>query len=153
MSEAGITEQLKNIFWPSTDSKVSTAAMLLSLTSTIAGEEKVKALLRTEGLKFAVTEVGGKSGGEFQDKISRSVIGCCLNNKIIEKSPTSIHALLHAVEEAKKGMMVNVATSVSLAIKVAVVRDEHWIAVALFGQSAIHPITNHHRSGLGVMHL
>ncbi|MGJ7919277.1 HutP family protein [Neobacillus sp. LXY-4] len=153
MSEAGINELLKNTFWPSTESKVSTAAMLLSLTSTLSGEERVKSLLRAEGLKFAVTEVGGKTGGEFQDKVSRSIIGCCLNNNIIHKTSNEIHALLHAVEEAKRGMMVNVASSVSLAIKVAVVRDDHWIAVAMYGQSAIHPITNHHRSGLGVMHL
>ncbi|WP_339064025.1 HutP family protein [Tepidibacillus marianensis] len=50
-------------------------------------------------------------------------------------------------------MLVNVSSSVSLAVKVAVVRDHHWIAVAMYGLSAIHPITNHHRIGLGIMHL
>lgn len=153
MSERESLDQLKELFWPSSNSKAGTAAMLLALTSTIKGEEKIKSLLRSEGLKMAVTEVGGKNNGDFQDKMTRAVIGGCLNNNIIDKSSSSIHALLHAVEEAKKGVIVNTSTSASLALKVAVVRDEHWIAVSIFGQSAIHPITNHHRAGLGMMHL
>jgi len=153
MSERESLEQLKDIFWPSASSKAGTAAMLLSLTSTIKGEEKIKSLIRSEGLKMAVTEVGGKNSGEFQDKVTRAVMGGCLNNGIIEKTTASIHALLHAVEEAKKGVLINASTSASLALKVAVVRDEQWIAVAIYGQSAIHPITNHHRAGLGMMHL
>ena len=47
----------------------------------------------------------------------------------------------------------NVATSSSLALKIAIVRKEHWIAVAIFGQSALHYMTNHERAGLGVMHI
>jgi hut operon positive regulatory protein len=153
MSELQSLEQLKEIFWPSSNSKVATSAMLLAITSTIKGEEKIKSLIRSEGLKMAVTEVGGKNNGDFQDKLTRAVMGGCLNNGIIEKTSSAIHALLHAVEEAKKGILVNTSTSASLALKVAVVRDEHWIGVAIYGQSAIHPITNHHRAGLGMMHL
>lgn len=56
-------------------------------------------------------------------------------------------------KKRKKGILVSVNTSVSLALKIAVVRDEHWIAVALFGKSALHYMTNHERAGLGVMHI
>jgi hut operon positive regulator len=153
MSDFENLEMLKDTFWPSSNSKVATAAMLLALTSTIKGEEKIKSLIRTEGLKMAVTEVGGKNNADFQDKMTRAVIGGCLNNGLIDKTPTAIHALLHAVEEAKRGVMVNASTSASLALKVSVVRDDHWIGVAIYGQSAIHPITNHYRAGLGIMHL
>ncbi len=146
-------EIVKDFFWPGTDSKVGTASVLLALSSNLRGEESIKELLIREGLKCVVTEVGGKSYGEFQDKITKSVIGACLNNGIIEKSSSSIHAVLHAAEEAKKGILVNVSSSVSLAVKIAVVKDSHWIAVAMYGLSAIHPITNHHRIGLGIMHL
>jgi hut operon positive regulator len=133
---------------------VPSAAMLLALTRTIEDEESAKKLLSNHGYKFVVTEVGGNSGvSDFQHKTTKAVIGAALNSKLIAKTPTDVHALLHAAEEAKKGILVNVASSVSLAVKIAIVKDEQWIAVALYGESAIHPLTNHERAGLGVMHL
>ena len=133
---------------------VGTASMLLALTRTMADEQAVKQLLAEHGYRFVVTEVGGNSAmNEFQTKTTRAVIGAALNSGIIVKSATNYHALLHAVEEAKRGIMVNVASSASLAVKIAIVRDKDWIAVALFGESALHPVTNHERAGLGVMHL
>ena len=133
---------------------VATAAMLLALTRTISDEETVKKMLADKGYRFVVTEVGGKSSlTEFQEKTTKAVIGAALNSGIIGKSATNYHALLHATDEAKRGIMVNVASSVSLAVKIAIVRDDSWIAVALFGDSALHPLTNHERAGLGVMHL
>lgn len=133
---------------------VGTAAMLLALTRTMQDEETLKSMLAGRGYRCVVTEVGGKSSLlEFQEKTTRAVIGAALNCGIITKSPTNYHALLHATEEAKRGIMVNVATSASLAVKIAIVRDDAWIAVALFGESALHQMTNHERAGLGIMHL
>lgn len=133
---------------------VATAAMLLALTRTMQDEETAKIMLADQGYKYVVTEVGGKSSiAEFQEKTTKAVIGAALNSGIITKSPANYHALLHATEEAKRGIMVNVASSASLAVKIAIVRDSTWIAVALFGESALHPVTNHERAGLGVMHL
>ena len=43
--------------------------------------------------------------------------------------------------------------SQDLALKIAIVRNTHWIAVGMFGESAMHPLTNHERCGLGIMHL
>lgn len=133
---------------------VGTAAMLLALTRTMEDEESVKKLLYEQGFKFVVTEVGGNSAmTEFQTKVTKAVLGAALNSGIISKQPTNYHALLHATDEAKRGILVNVASSASLAVKIAIVRDDLWIAVALFGESAIHPLTNHERAGLGIMHL
>lgn len=72
---------------------------------------------------------------------------------LFKKTTNDIHALIHATEEAKKGILVNVSTSANLAMKIAVARDDTWIAVALFGKSALHYMTNHDRAGLGVMHI
>ncbi len=133
---------------------VGTAAMLLALTRTIADEEAAKRMLFEQGYKVVVTEVGGNSAvSEFQSKVTKAVLGASLNSGIISKTPTNYHALLHATDEAKRGILVNVASSASIAVKIAIVRDEQWIAVALFGVSAIHPLTNHERAGLGIMHL
>ena len=133
---------------------VGTAAMLLALNRTMADEEAVKRMLTGQGFRVVVTEVGGNSAvSEFQGKVTKSVLGAALNSGIISKTPTNYHALLHATDEAKRGILVNVASSASIAVKIAIVRDEAWIAVALFGESAIHPLTNHERAGLGLMHL
>ena len=133
---------------------VGVAAMLLALTRTLKDEETAKRALTEVGHKFVVTEVGGKtSDDDFHEKVNRAVIGASLNSGIIEKTANDIHALIHATEEAKKGILVSVSSSASLALKIAVVRDDGWLAVALFGKSALHYMTNHERAGLGVMHI
>lgn len=132
---------------------VGNAAMLLALTWNLVLEDEVKGILTKEGFKYVVTEVGGVSSGEFQEKAIKAVMGASLNQGIIDKNAADVHALLHATAEAKRGILVNNSTSTSLAVKIAVVRKGKWIAVALFGQSAIHPLTNHERAGLGVMHI
>lgn len=126
------------------------AAMLLALTQTIYDEEKVKQIVAKNGFKAVVTEVGGRTSfDDFNEKINRAVIGASLNSGVIQKTTNDIHALIHATEEAKKGILV----SANLAMKIAVARDDTWIAVALFGKSALHYMTNHDRAGLGVMHI
>ena len=122
--------------------------MMLALTQTIYDEDLAKKLVAKKGLKAVVTEVGGKTSfDDFNERINRAVIGACLNSGLIEKKS------IHATEEAKRGLLVSVSTSASLALKIAVSRNEHWIAVALFGKSALHYMTNHERAGLGVMHI
>ena len=133
---------------------VGVAAMLLALTRTLKDEETAKRALTEAGHKFVVTEVGGKTSyDDFHEKVNRAVIRASLNSGIIEKTANDIHALIHATEEAKKGILVSVSSSASLALKIAVVRGSGWLAVALFGKSALHYMTNHERAGLGVMHI
>lgn len=127
-------------------------AILLSVSEDREVEEFIKLNLNKKGFKSAVTEVGGKSS-EFNDKIISAVTGAALNNNIIEKRPTSMHALLHATIEAVKSLSLNIPLDVSLMMKVAIVSDSHWIAVSMFGKSALHPLTNHERMGFGIMHL
>ena len=133
---------------------VGVAAMLLALTRTLKDEETAKRALTEAGHKFVVTEVGGKTSyDDFHEKVNRAVIGASLNSGIIEKTANDIHALIHATEEAKKGILVSVSSSASLALKIAGVRGSGWLAVALFGKAALHYMTNHERAGLGVMHI
>lgn len=130
------------------------AAMLLALTQTLHDEEHAKRAVTIPGRRFVVTEVGGKSCvDDFQEKVNRAVIGASLNAKLIEKLPNEVHAIIHALEEAKKGIMPNISSGAHLALKIAIVRDSRWIAVAMFGKSALHYITNHERAGLGIMHI
>ena len=128
-------------------------AMRLAITRTIAEENEMKSRLQSDLWKVVVTEVGGRSSKDFQEKINRAVMGASLNGGVIEKQSHEIHALLHACEEAKRGVFINVASDTDLALKVAIVRRNHWIAVAIFGNSAIHPMSSHERCGLGVMNI
>lgn len=133
---------------------VGYCAMRLAMTRSIYEENTVKnELAKSKDFQFVVTEVGGSSKKDFQEKMSRSILGAALNAGLIQKLPHEVHALFHAAEEAKRGTLVNISSDVHLALKVAIVRREHWIAVAIFGDSAIHPITCHERCGLGVMNL
>ncbi|MDD4320946.1 MAG: HutP family protein [Acidaminococcaceae bacterium] len=133
---------------------VGSAAMALSLTNSILDENQVKQFLLENGYLCAVTEVGGNTLQEtFQEKTTKAVIGAALNNNIVEKEAYQIHAILHATMEAKQGILVNVSTSANIAIKIAIVRKEGWVAVAMFGESAVHHLTNHERAGLGIMHI
>lgn len=149
-----MAEPSKQDFLETSIKSAGTAAMLLAITQTLYDEGMMKKLVAKSGFKAVVTEVGGKTTfDDFNEKINRAVIGACLNSGIIQKSTNDIHAIIHATEEAKRGILVSVSTSASLAMKIAVARDDHWIAVALFGKSALHYMTNHERAGLGVMHI
>ncbi len=128
-------------------------ALTLAMTESREDEEEYKTCLMLEGLQCVATEVGGSSDGDYQSKITKAIIGAALNSGVIEKEPRSIHALMHAADEAKRGVIVNLASPVNLATKVAIVRNVGWVAVALYGESSLHVFSGHERVGLGVMHL
>jgi len=63
---------------------VGSAAMLLSMTRTIADEQEIKNYLHESGYFFAVMEVGGNTGrSDFLEKIIKSIIGAVLNNNVV----------------------------------------------------------------------
>lgn len=128
-------------------------AMRLAMSQTLKEEEELKRSLSAKGLHIVVTEVGGNTKRDFQEKASRSILGAALNASLIQKEACEIHALMHAAEEAKRGILVNTASEANLAVKIAIVRAACWIAVAIFGESAIHPMTSHERCGLGIMNI
>ena len=62
------------------------ASILLAMTTSLADENALKELLQKQGYKFAVTELGGDvSKSEFREKMTRSIIGACLNCGVISK--------------------------------------------------------------------
>lgn len=128
-------------------------ALRLAMAQSIAEENQLKKEYLLHKIRFVVTEVGGNTKRDFQDKVTRAVFGAALNSGLIQKEPHEVHSLLHATEEAKRGAIVNVSSEANLAVKIAIIRREHWIAVAIFGESAIHPITGHERCGLGIMNI
>ncbi|WP_073254301.1 HutP family protein [Caldanaerovirga acetigignens] len=127
-------------------------ALFLALTSTAEEEEKLKREYKESGYLCGVTGIGGDCD-ELKRKINIAAIGACLNNNIINKTPKEIHAVIHASLEAKEGLLLSAPSGGNFAGKIAVVRYGDWLAVAIYGHSAMHAMTNHERVGLGIMHV
>ncbi len=127
---------------------------LIAAASDENEEEVVKNLINIPGGEFrlAITFVSGMTN-EIKGSFIKSIIGCSLQNGLVEKSNTEIHAVIHAGLDALGGIIHQVGADSSLKMKVAIVRDRHWVAVAMYGESAYNPLTNHERASLGIMHL
>lgn len=102
--------------------------------------------------KVACTLVSGLSS-DIKKNFVKSIVGCALQNGLIRKSGEEIHAVLHAALDAFTGVVHQVPAEASLKMKVGIASDNRWIAVAVYGDSAFYPLTNHERSALSMMHL
>lgn len=86
----------------------------------------------------------------LKEKLPGAVIGACLNNNLIEKNRESIHPVLHAVMEAAKGAKVNAVLEQNYQLKIAIVREGHWIAVAMYGKMGFNELSDLHTIGCGI---
>lgn len=134
------------------DTVIGKIAILLALSSDIEEEQMLKNKYAKEGFLCAITATGGEIQALVK-KINNAVLGACLNNNIIDKTPEAVHAIIHATLEAKEGILMSSPSGASFVGKIAIVRKDNWIAIAIYGHSAAHILTNHERIGLGIMHL
>ncbi|MGM0603733.1 MAG: HutP family protein [Bacillota bacterium] len=142
-----------NIFIPS-NLTAGRAAMLIAITDSRKNEEEIKKYLYKRGFSCAATEIGGTIGERFYQKLTDALIGAALNNNVIrKKSKSEVHAIIHASREAQHGFLLDVPSAVNVGIKIAIVKKDNWISVAMFGNAALHDLTNHNRTGLGTMHI
>ncbi len=132
-------------------SRLGKIAMLASLSDD-EEEKSIKELLIDSDIKLAVTVVAGLVS-TIRDSFVKSVIGCGLQNNIIRKNPVEIHGVVHAALDALTGVIHQVPIDASIKLKIAIASDGHWVAVALYGDSAFYPLTNHERGSLSLMHL
>lgn len=131
---------------------IGRACMLLAMAISREQENELKNIFLSRGYRCGVTEVGG-SIEEFRKKLYKSVIGASINNNVIERTSREIHAILHATQEAEIGLTLSTPKDVNLAVKIAIIRNNGWLCVGIYGLSAMHSMTNHERAGLGVMHI
>jgi hut operon positive regulatory protein len=133
--------------------RLGKAALMAALTSQ-EEETVMKANFASmfPGNRLAITFVSGLTS-EVRKKIVQSVIACALQNGIIVKVENSVHAVMHAALEAFEHIESHIPVDASLKMKVAIVTDDRWVAVAIYGDSAIQVVTNHERAGFGMMHL
>jgi len=136
----------------SDDSQIGRSALILASTTGSEEERMLKDQITAFGWKAVATEVGGLAG-DLPQKITRAVVGAALNGEIVVKVSSEMHALMHAALEAMNGFMSMGMLEASIGVKIAIVRNRAWIAVAVVGDTAYHAVAHHERCGLGVMHI
>lgn len=134
------------------DSQIGRAALLLAATKDPEDEAFLKEELQRIGWRSVATEVGGLAG-DIPRKVTRAVVGASLNAGVVEKRPHEMHALMHATLEAMNAFMPTSMLEASIGAKIGIVRNRHWITVAILGDTAFHAVAHHERCGMGVMHI
>jgi len=130
-------------------------AILLAMTETREEEEELrKSLSESFNIRCAVTGLGGTVANlRNTGKLTHSVMSTAFNTGIIQKEARLIHALIHATMEASNSVFTHTNSNASLALKIGLTTNFEWLAVAIYGRSSLHPLLEHARVGLGVMHL
>ena len=151
-SQRGIDLELHIHVHLNDENQVGRAALLLASTTTPDSENELKRELLQNGWRSVATEVGGLAG-DLPQKITRALVGASLNAGVVEKTRNEMHALMHAAVEALEGFLTVGMLEASVGAKIAIVRIDRWIAVAVMGDTAYHAVAHHERCGLGVMHI
>lgn len=131
------------------------ASIMLVLTESRDEEEELrKSLSELFDIRCAVTGLGGTVANlRHTGKLMNSVMSTAFNTGIIPKKARMIHALIHATSEASNSVFIHTNSNASLSLKIGLATNFEWLAVAIYGLSSLHPLSEHARVGLGVMHL
>jgi hut operon positive regulator len=131
---------------------VARAALLVALTKDTEMESIFKQEIELWGWRVVATEVGGLLN-DLPPKLVRAIVGASLNAGVIEKNSREMHSLVHAAIEAGDSFVHRGILEISMGAKIVIVRNDQWVAVAIFGDCAVHATAHHDRCGLGVMHI
>jgi hut operon positive regulator len=132
--------------------RIGKIAILLAISSREEEDRFKASLADMPDIKTAVTFVSGLRS-EVGKSYVKSVVNSALQANVVPKSSGGVHAVIHASLDAAQGLLFNSLAETSVKYKVAIVCNGRWVAVAVYGESAFHPTTNHERMGLGLMHL
>jgi len=131
--------------------RIGKIAMMIAMSAD-EDEKQVREAFAKGPVKIAVTYVSGALS-YVQKNFVKTLVGSALHGNVVTKDTGQVHAVIHAGLEAIHGITPLVAGESQLKLKVAIVQDGTWLAVAAYGESAFHPATNHERFGFGIMHI
>ena len=132
--------------------RIGKVAMMIAMSADADEKQVIETLSRGSSLRIAVTYVSGALSYE-QKNFVKTLVGSALHGNVVTKDTGQVHAVIHAGLEAIHGITPLVAGESQLKLKVAIVNDGTWLAIAAYGESAFHPATNHERFGFGIMHV
>jgi hypothetical protein len=126
------------------------AAVMLAMSRDMESEKDLIAAFARQGVKAAATMVSGRDF-ETRAKLSRNLLGLCLNSGLIEKIPEQVHPFMHAVHEASQtSRLMDAYAAQNFCVKAAVARCGRWLAVCFYGDMGMHELSAHRTIGLGV---
>ncbi len=133
------------------EKEIGKIALLLAISNKEEEEEIFHKINEsTNDIRTGVSFVAGASK-EVNEKIINNILGCALKENIVSSS--CVHGLLHAGVSAFGHFGHDGLLYGHLKIKIAIVANKEWIAVALYGLSSINKLTNHEKSSLSIYHL
>ena len=126
-------------------------AIMLAMTRNQEEEKEMLRRYRGMGARCAVTMVSGSNAAD-RNKTLRSVVGLCLNERIVDKKTEHLHPVAHATWEASQcSRTADIVVGQNFCVKAAVVRKDHWFAICLYGSMGMHELTAHKTVGVGLM--
>ncbi|MEL1135622.1 HutP family protein [Desulfitobacterium sp. THU1] len=129
-------------------------ALALALTEPHEEMNELRKLLLSQNVYCAVTELGGTYNDlQPSGKLTHSVIAEAIHAGAIQKEPKAICAITHAIIEASQGIFVQDNSCTHYELKVGIASNRNWIAIAIFGRSSLHALSERCRVGLGYTHL
>lgn len=132
--------------------RIGKVAVMGALTSRAEEDAFKEMVARIHGLRIGITFVAGLRS-EISKSFVKAIVNCALQHNVVRKTASGVHGVIHAGIEASRGFMFDSPAETSVKLKVCVVSDSSWVAVAAYGESAFHPETNHERMGFGMMHI
>ncbi|RUS68126.1 Hut operon positive regulatory protein [Saezia sanguinis] len=128
-------------------------ALVLAMSEGEEEEKRIKEFIHTiDHTTGAATFITGMSN-KITASYAKIIVNTALSSGVIAKHPGQVHAVIHASLEALHAMISLPSVSTSLKVKIGMVSNKKWVAIAAYGYSAFSVYTNHERCGLGMMHL
>lgn len=87
---------------------------------------------------------------EIRNKLQRCVIGCALKNQVISRQETAIFTLSEIGRQALTHALKDAASNDRIRIKIAIVSNSRWLAVAMYGEAQIFQYLTHEIMGFSL---
>lgn len=126
-------------------------AIMLAMSRSKEEEKEMLCRYREMGVRCAVTMISGSNAAD-RHKTIRSIVGLCLNERIVEKKTEHLHPVAHATHEASIcSRIADTVIGQNICVKAAVVHKDCWFAICFYGSMGMHELTAHKTIGVGIM--
>mgnify|MGYP002571464930 FL=1 len=87
---------------------------------------------------------------EIKNKLQRCIIGCAFKHQIITRQESAIFTLCQVSHQALTHALANSINGDRMRIKIALVSNPKWLAVAIYGESVVYQRLSHELTGFSL---
>lgn len=87
---------------------------------------------------------------ELKNKLQRCIIGCAFKHQIITCQESAIFTLCQVSHQALTHALANSINGDRMRIKIALVSNPKWLAVAIYGESVVYQRLSHELMGFSL---